>query len=185
MKTCKMMKRLLAAALLAILMLTMGVSALAVTYDETVYVRATGTVSVRTGPDVDYSSYNTLQKGECVQYLGESYNNCGTIWYKVQYYSYGIGWVSSKYSELVWNNRDGVSHPASDRICGTWVQATGGKSNIRSCPYLDSSVLTVIHKGETATYLGQYTVDERGVIWYYVCFNGYRGWLSSRYTTLY
>ena len=42
-----------------------------------------------------------------------------------------------------------------------------------------------MQKGESATYLGSYSTDERGVVWYQVRFEGQTGWVSSRYTTLY
>ena len=41
-----------------------------------------------------------------------------------------------------------------------------------------------MQKGEVASYLGSYSTDERGVVWYYVRFDGQSGWVSSRYTAL-
>ena len=42
----------------------------------------------------------------------------------------------------------------------------------------------VLHRGESATYLGSTSVDSRGVAWYKVRFDGREGWVSSRYTRL-
>lgn len=148
------------------------------------YVRATGRVNVRSGPGVSYDSINTMEEGEQVVYLGNSsYDSRGNLWYQVQYYSYGVYWVSSVYSELVTTGTAGVATTAP--LVGTYVKATGGKSSLRSGPSLNDKVLCTIHKDEVATYLGNSSTDERGRIWYYVDFEGTVGWVSSRYTTLY
>lgn len=151
----------------------------------TIYVRATGRVNVRSGPGVSYDSFNTMEEGEQVLYLGNSaYDSNGTLWYQIQYYSYGTYWVSSVYSELVTTGSIGI---ASDTptTTGTYVQATGGKSSIRTGPGLSYSIQKTLQKGEIATYLGLSSTDERGRVWYYINYNGTIGWVSSRYTTLY
>lgn len=148
------------------------------------YVRATGRVNVRSGPGVGYDSINTMEEGEQVVYLGNSsYDSRGELWYQVQYYSYGKYWVCSAYCELVNTGSAGVATDAG--IMGSYVQATGGKSSIRSGPTLDSDVLCTLHKDEIAAYLGRSSIDERGRVWYNVFFGGVTGWVSSRYTTLY
>lgn len=154
---------------------------------STLYVRATARVNARTGPGIEYDSFNTLQKDEQVLYLGETrYDTTGVIWYKVQYYSLGTAWVSSVYSMLVSDAAGSAGVPSTETsVVGTYVQATGGKSNVRSLPNLQGDELCTIQKGECATYLGCTSVDERGTLWYYVDFEGTVGWVSSRYTTLY
>ena len=42
-----------------------------------------------------------------------------------------------------------------------------------------------LFQGDTATYLGDSSVDSRGVAWYRISWEGGSGWVSSRYTTLY
>ena len=42
----------------------------------------------------------------------------------------------------------------------------------------------IISRGGTATYLDDYSVDERGVTWYKISYNGGTGWVSSRYCEL-
>lgn len=151
------------------------------------YVRATGQVNVRSGPGAGYDNMGTLEKDEQVVYLGESSKDAnGVVWYKVRYYSLGTGWVSSKYSKLV--NDGAFSEGVSDesaKVTGSYVKATGGKSNLRSGPGLSYKELATMQKDETATYMGNYSKDERGEIWYKVRFEGKEGWISSRYTTLY
>ncbi len=149
------------------------------------YVRATARVNVRSGPGLDYEDMGTLVKDEQVSYLGSaSADERGVVWYEVQYYSHGVGWVSSVYSRLVGSGDAGVASTEND-VSGSYVEATGGKSNVRSGPGLDYEDLGTIQRGETASYLGQSAVDERGVRWYYVDYDGIVGWLSSRYATLY
>lgn len=148
------------------------------------YVRATGSVNVRTGAGKNYDSLGTLAKGEQVLYLDTyCYDSRGVMWYKVQYYSMGTGWVSSVYSELVFGNDDGIADTTTN-VVGSYVKATAGKSNLRSGPGLTYDDLGTIQKGEVAIYLGSYSVDERDVVWYYVRYDGQTGWVSSRYTEL-
>ncbi|MDO5324786.1 MAG: SH3 domain-containing protein [Clostridia bacterium] len=177
MKGSKMMKRMVVLALVAALLLAiLPASALAASYLE-----ATGDrVSVRSGPGTSYSGLYTLVRGETVTYTGEyAYDGNGMKWYKVQYYSYGTGWVSSKYSK-VYDDGSGL-----DWGVQPYVQATGGSVNIRRTPSLTGQDLGTMSNGQTATYLGQSTTDDRGVTWYYVNFDGIVGWVSSRYSKLY
>ena len=154
---------------------------------STTYVRATGNVNVRTGPGLGYEKYSAMQKGETCLYLGSSkYDSRGVLWYMIQYYSYGTYWVSSEYSELVSGDSAGI--PDSDKggaVSGSYVKATGGNTVLRSGPSLDYKELETIFKGDTATYLDNYATDERGRLWYYVSYDGTKGWVSSRYCTLY
>ena len=148
------------------------------------YVRATSSVNVRAGAGLGYDDIGTLAKGEQVLYL-DTYtcDSRGVMWYKVQYYSMGTGWVSSVYSELVFGTESGVEED-NTAVTGFYVEATSGNSNLRSGPALTYEDLGTMKKGEVASYLGSYSTDERGVIWYYVRFDGQVGWVSSRYTTL-
>ena len=176
MKGSKMMKRMVVLALVAALLLAiLPASALAASY-----LKATGSrVSVRSGPGTSYSGLYTLVRGETVTYTGEyAYDGNGMKWYKVHYYSYGTGWVSSKYSK-VYDDGSGL-----DWGMQPYVQATGGSVNIRRTPSLTGQDLGTMSNGQTATYLGQNSTDDRGVTWYYVNFDGTVGWVSSRYSKL-
>ena len=157
------------------------------TATTSLYVRATASVNVRSGPGLSYSDMGTLTKGEQVDYLGNTaVDDRGVLWYRVQYYSFGVGWVSSIYATLVNSGDTGVTtYPKQTSTGdGAYVKATGGKSNLRSGPGLDYTDIGTIQKGETAAYLGEQSTDERGVVWYKVRYNGKTGWVSSRYTTL-
>jgi len=146
-------------------------------------VEATGRVNVRSGPGLDYEDMGTLVEGERIEYLDETqYDSRGVAWYKAMFFSNGIGWVSSKYSKLVYGD------PSGDTGDPTYpdnkVKATGNL-NIRSGPglgYLDKGTMI---KGDVAEYLNDYEIDERGVIWYKVRFGTKIGWVSSRYSELY
>lgn len=65
-----------------------------------------------------------------------------------------------------------------------YVSATDGDSNIRSGPGLDYSTIGSMAKGSGAPYLNESSIDDRGVAWYKIDYNGKTGWVSSRYTTL-
>ena len=160
---------------IALLLAVLPTSALAEAYLEATGAR----VNVRTGPGNNYNDLYTLVRGETVTYTGEyAYDSRGVKWYKVQYYSYGTGWVSSKYS-IVYGDASG-SAPAPS---ASYVEATGNV-HIRSTPKLTGTDLGTMSKGKTATYLGQSSTDDRGVVWYNVRYNGITGWVSSRYSKL-
>ena len=151
---------------------------------EARYVRATARVNVRSGPGTNYEDVGTLVRGECLTYLNETrYDAGGQGWYKARYYSYGEVWVSAVYSELT----DTYTEAASDDdagVSGSYIQATG-RLNVRSGPGLGYDDKGTLQKGATAAYLNEYSVDERGVTWYKVSYNGGSGWVSSRYCELY
>lgn len=149
-----------------------------------VYVEATGNVNVRKGAGTDCEVYNTLSAGERVLFLDETrYDDNGTAWYKVQYYSYTDGWVSSAHSRLVYGAKAGVKE-TEDAVFGSYVKISGGDCRMRSGPGLGYSTLNTLGRGETAQYLNSYSVDERGVTWYYVSYDDEDGWVSSRYAEL-
>ena len=167
MKKRNVIKRFALVLLTAALILsTFAGSALAVGY-----VEATGgRVNVRSGPGTGYKSLYTLVKGEKVEYLGSSTDNKGATWYKIQYYSYGTGWVHSQYAKYT--------------SLFDYVEAYGGDVNVRTSPSLYASDLGTLKEGQMAAYLNQDSTDDRGVEWYKVSFNGSIGWVSSRYSRL-
>ena len=63
-----------------------------------------------------------------------------------------------------------------------YIEGNDGKSNVRTGPGLDYKSIGVLHKGEDAKYLGKTSIDDRGVVWYKVKWNGRDAWVSSRYT---
>ena len=188
MKGSRIIRRIGVLALtIALLLAILPTSALA-----TAYLEATGErVSVRSGPGTSYKGLYTLVRGETVTYTGQyAYDSNGRKWYKVQYYSYGTGWVSSRYSIVygdVSSSTPSYSTPSysTPSLTTSYVQASGGSVNIRSTPRLTGTDLGTMANGQTATYLGQSSTDDRGVVWYYVNYNGTVGWVSSRYSKLY
>ena len=65
------------------------------------------------------------------------------------------------------------------------VVGTGGDSNIRVAPDLDAKIIGRLDEGDVADYCGFSEYDWRGVRWDYINYYGTKGWVSSRYTTLY
>ena len=137
------------------------------------YVETTGQVNLRSGPGLNYKDIGTVNKGTTLSYLDQySTDTRGVIWYKVMYKN-SSAWISSKYSDLY-----GAS-------VVPYLYATDGKSYIRSAPNLNGKIITTLQRGDAAEFLGASSVDERGVTWYRVSFNGKTGWVSSRYTDVY
>ena len=64
----------------------------------------------------------------------------------------------------------------------SYITGDNGKSNIRTGPGLGYASIGVLRRGESVKYLHDTSVDNRGVTWYKVRYNGRTGWVSSRYT---
>ena len=61
---------------------------------------------------------------------------------------------------------------------------TTGNVWLRSGPGLDYEALSILSEGKTFEYLGESSVDERGVAWYEITAGEKTGWVSSRYSEL-
>ena len=61
---------------------------------------------------------------------------------------------------------------------------TTGDVWLRSGPGLDYESLSILSSGKTFEYLGESSVDERGVAWYKIAAGEKTGWVSSRYSEL-
>ena len=64
----------------------------------------------------------------------------------------------------------------------SYIEDDDGKSYVRTGPGLDYKSIGVLHRGEDAKYLGETSVDDRGVLWYKIRWNGRSAWVSSMYT---
>ena len=135
------------------------------------YVQAVGgDANVRQTPNLTGTSLDVIHDGEYASYLGQtSTDSRGVDWYYVNYDG-TTGWVSSRYCTLYSGER--------------YVQAEGGNVNVRQSPELTGKNLDTMYDGEYATYLNQSSTDSRGVLWYYVNYDGTVGWVSSRYARL-
>ena len=60
---------------------------------------------------------------------------------------------------------------------------TTGDVNIRKGPGLDYAVSSNVGSGKVFEY-DKTSVDERGVKWYKVSYNGKTGWISSKYSKI-
>lgn len=71
--------------------------------------------------------------------------------------------------------------PSSSYSGSVDVTATGNV-NVRADAGKDYKSLGTLKKGTSAPYLNVSKVDERGVVWHKVSFNGKEGWVSSMYS---
>ena len=76
--------------------------------------------------------------------------------------------------------------PGQGRQGGTWGKCRGdtGKSNVHTGPGLSYKVIGVLRVDDSAKYLEETSVDNRGVVWYKISWKGQKAWVSSRYTRL-
>ena len=90
------MKKILAALLCAILLLSCMTA-----FAASSYIVATGDVNVRSGPGLGYSILGTIRKGGTLDSDGTtSVDSRGVAWYRVYYGSNTYGWVSSVWATL-------------------------------------------------------------------------------------
>ena len=70
-------------------------------------------------------------------------------------------------------------------IAGDMMNVTAtGDAYVRSGPGRSYPSLGVMQEGETAPYRQEESVDERGVTWYKILFDGKDGWISSAYARI-
>lgn len=168
-----------------------------------------GDTNIRMMPNLEGQILGVLKKDCSAEYLSASAMDArGVMWLMVRCGDV-IGWISERYVTLqgVVGDRgeddreylegdsegpvydpDGYSAQYVDEggylsSYGT-VTATGGDSNIRSWADLDSELLGVLKKDQSADYMGSSYTDDRGVRWDYIRYGELYGWISSRYTTL-
>ena len=151
------------------------------------YVKAVGgSVTIRSSASLSAGTLGYIPEGKTGTYQGKtSTDSRGVKWYKV---SYGgvTGWVSSRYAQLT-NTGSSSSGSSSSSDSGSSssskVQATGSVT-IRAKASKTSDALGFMASGSSASYLGKSSTDSRGVKWYYVSYNGVKGWVSSKYSKL-
>ncbi|MDO5322446.1 MAG: SH3 domain-containing protein [Clostridia bacterium] len=150
------------------------------TYDiDGKYVKVVGgSVNIRSKAGTSYKVVGSMPSGAYGSCLGTAAKDTrGVVWYKVKYNGV-TGWVSSRYSKIT-NSKDSSSGGSSDT-----VKVVGGDVTIRSKADKTSAKLGYIAEGKVATYLGKTSTDSRGVQWYYISYNGTKGWISSMYSRL-
>ena len=137
-----------------------------------------GSVNIRSNAGTSYKTVGSMPSGAYGTCLGTAAKDTrGVVWYKVKYNGV-TGWVSSRYSKIT-NSKDSSSGSSSDS-----VKVVGGDVTIRAKADKTSTKLGYISEGKVATYLGKTSTDSRGVQWYYISYNGTKGWISSMYSRL-
>ena len=150
------------------------------TYDiDGKYVKVVGgSVNIRSKAGTSYKVVGSMPSGAYGTCLGTAAKDTrGVVWYKVTYNGV-TGWVSSRDSKIT-NSKDSSSGGSSDT-----VKVVGGDVTIRAKANKTSTKLGYIVEGKVATYLGKTSTDSRGVQWYYISYNGTKGWISSMYSRL-
>ena len=141
-------------------------------------VEITGkSVNLRNQPSLKGEKVDVLYKGDTALYLASQTDDRGVTWYQIRVNG-GTCWVSSQYAKLVAVPSGSTASDASV------VEVTGGKTYVRKSPSLKGKQVCVLSKGDTVSYLGSSSVDDRGVTWYSVRTSAGDGWISSRYTKL-
>ena len=179
------MKKLTAILLTLAFVLSLGATALAASY-----IYAVGDTNLRSGPGLGYSVLTSVTEGTRMVYRNKSdVDGRGVKWYYVSYNGRDA-WVSSRYTTFSGGGSSGGSSTPRRNSSGSvssagTVFAEGGSTKVRTGPGLGYAEIGTLYQGNSLTYLGDTSVDGRGVPWYRVSYRGGSGWVSSRYTTLY
>ena len=133
-------------------------------------VTTTARLNLRTAPGTEYTSQGIVDKGIVLNVRESGKDAKGITWYRVTT-SGKTGWICSTYTRQ------------SEVVAPTKVRMSGD-AHIRTGAGLNYASAGIIKKGAKATYLNSAAVDNRGVVWYRISYNGTTGWVSSKYATL-
>jgi len=165
------MKKTAVAILALMLTLALCSGALAST------VVVTGDANARSNPSLNGYKLGVVTQGSWLTYRNVySVDDRGVMWYGI-IFDGEEAWISSRYSYVIYDDED---EDAYDDYPVVYVHRD---SHVRDEPSLYGDSLTVARAGSVLRADGESRWDERGVEWYYVCCNGYWGWISSRYTS--
>ncbi|MBQ4452726.1 MAG: SH3 domain-containing protein [Clostridia bacterium] len=144
-------------------------------YGDSVVITG-ASVPVRAQADMNSKKLGTVSANSVWTYRGLTYaDSRGVNWYAIDYYGQA-GWVSSKLSAL---KTDSSSYGYGDI-----VTIVNGNTNIRREPGLSGQLLGVAYKGSQWTYMGESSVDGRGMMWYKISYKDGYAWISSKYTEM-
>jgi len=162
-------KKLAIATIALMLALSLCCGALAGT------VVVTGNANARSNPSLNGYKLGVVTEGSWLTYRNVySVDDRGVMWYGITFDGEDA-WISSRYSYVIYDEDE-----ADDQYPVVFVHRD---SHVRDEPSLYGESLTVALAGAVLRADGESRWDSRGVEWYYVCCNGYWGWISSRYTT--
>ena len=163
------MKKLTVAILALMLALSLCCGALAGT------VVVTGNANARSNPSLNGYKLGVVTEGSWLTYRDVySVDDRGVMWYGITFDGEDA-WISSRYSYVI--------HDEDETEDDYPVVFVHRDSHVRDEPSLYGESLTVALAGSVLRAGGESRWDSRGVEWYYVCCNGYWGWISSRYTS--
>ena len=165
------MKKLAIALLAMMLAASLCCGALAGT------VVVTGNANARSNPSLNGYKLGVVTEGSWLVYRNVySVDDRGVMWYGITFDGEDA-WISSRYSYVIY---DADEENAPDDFPVVFVHRD---SHVRDDPSLYGDSLTIARAGAVLRADGETRWDDRGVAWYYVCCNGYWGWISSRYTS--
>jgi len=82
----------------------------------------------------------------------------------------------------------GKSRPVADSVwdveiegCYKYIKIDGGKTNVRKGWALNQKTIGTAKNGQKLEFLGKAALDDRGIVWLKVKFNGKCGWVSLVY----
>ena len=137
----------------------------------------TGDANARSNPSLNGYKLGVVTQGSWLTYRNVySVDDRGVMWYGITFDGEDA-WISSRYSYVLYDEEEDETY---DDYPVVFVHRD---SHVRDYPSLDGESLTVARAGTVLRADGESRWDNRGVEWYYVCCNGYWGWISSRYTS--
>lgn len=129
--------------------------------------------NVREQPSIDSKVVHSGKLGDVFVYLQEKVNTPdGRTWYKVEYSSGYIGYISRAVSNLT-------------NEIPSYVRLTENGTNIRSAPSLDATILYTGQKNDTFYFSNDKTYTKDGRTWLHIWLpNGQYGYVSQKVATM-
>ena len=131
-------------------------------------IMTTGIVNMRSGAGREYSIVGNAGKNEVFAYGKTAKDSRGVVWYNVSRNGKSA-WISSMYAK---------------EVSAEQYVKSNGITNLRKGPGLDYAIAGNMTDGQTAKYLGETRIDNRGVAWYKISFNNTACWISSRFASI-
>ena len=137
-------------------------------------------INVRSAANASSKKVGSAKLGQLFKYLGVQKDSTGTDWYKIQYTSAKVGWVTSQYAHVrsAANSKLGVN-TNTNRYLKRTLTVTAKSAAVYSAIGTSSKKMGTVAKGKKYTALSWGT-DKYSTTWYSIRSGGKVVWISSK-----
>ena len=145
-------------------------------------VTTTERLNLRTAPGTQFATQGLLSKGKTLTVSETAKDSKGVTWYRVSNNG-KTGWICSSFAKQDAKNETKKDTKQSATVKSLTVKLTGN-ANLRAGAGVNYATIGVTSKGAKATFLNASALDDHGVVWFKINYNGKIGWVSSEYAVL-